>query len=235
MRNKKDRQKPKELWPGARFWLDCAKITGNDFDKVERWLKEIGDTKEQLINLLKLKEYVGNECDKIARQIREAGQKDSSSHSTGSIDSARRYIEQAQAFGARLTRKIEQLRNLQLIQDQLSGALASLEPESPPLKDKHRTIARCVLALHYLLLEAGMSYATVDKTIVARFVSALTGYGYSNVYTRIKDKLGKNQKVTRQDLAVVREWFESLGLSEIAKQIEAERNMGVTMEAGHRS
>lgn len=225
MLKKKDRRQQKELWPGAQFWLDCAKIKAKDFDKVERWLKEFGDPKEQLTNLLILKEHVGYECDKIARQIRAAERETAHLQRTESDYGSRRYIERAQAFGARLARKIEQLRNLKLIQGEPSGGPASVEPDPHPSEKNRRTIPRAVWAFHFLLLEAGMSYATVDKTTVARFVSTLTGFGYDNVYARVNNKHGKNEKATLQDLTVVREWFESLGLSEITNKIDAERNM----------
>lgn len=107
-----------------------------------------------------------------------------------------------------------------------SGAATHVGPEPGPTDNDRLTIAQCVWAAHYLLVKAGMSYATVDKTAVARFVSALTGYGFENVYKRVKDKHGKNEKASQQDLATVSAWFTSLGLDEIAKKIDAERNMG---------
>jgi hypothetical protein len=44
----------KELWPGAGLWLDVPNITADDFAKVERRLKEIGDTLAQISFLKKL-------------------------------------------------------------------------------------------------------------------------------------------------------------------------------------
>jgi|SRR5262245_51398412 len=88
------------------------------------------------------------------------------------------------------------------------------------------SIAQCVWAAHYLLTEAGMSYADVDKKEVARFIFALIGRGAGNIYPRVLNKDQRKKKDTQKDLGAVRAWFQRLGITRIVEKIDRERNIG---------
>ena len=139
-----------------------------------------------------LKEHFLYECDKVAQKIRETEKQALPPWGADPDWQSRDYVARAQAFGARLQRQLKQLSNLYSIEKRVSVRVNPAESDGP--ETDQLTIAQCVWAAHYLLLEAGLSYATVDKTIVARFISALTGYGFENVYKRVRDKHGKNEK-----------------------------------------
>lgn len=82
------------------------------------------------------------------------------------------------------------------------------------------SIAQSVWATHYLLSQAGMSYANVSRTDVARFISALTGRNYDGVYRRLSDKRQSTEKQTQADRAAIRPFFERLGFVTIVEKID---------------
>jgi len=97
-------------------------------------------------------------------------------------------------------------------------------------KNKEYTIARQVLAIHYMLEQLGVSQY-IDKTEIARFAQFLTGreLGASNIkntniYKRVNSVLSNSEKAAESDLQFVREYFEKLGLSLISEKITKEIN-----------
>ncbi|HEU0175231.1 MAG TPA: hypothetical protein VFV58_13300 [Blastocatellia bacterium] len=210
MRKKRRQPQKREPFPGAGYWLDFENIKTDDFEIVEKRLDEISLREEQIRHLLTLKQYFDYKAGDKAEEIAGLG--------AALPPEMRELLANMRVFGDQLNRKLEHLRNLEEIE---KGTTATASTEAGRL-----TIAQCVWALHYLLIESGLSYAGVDKSVVARFISAITGYGFDNVYKRVKEKHGKNEKATQQDLATVREWFGEMGLEAIAKKIEGERNLG---------
>jgi hypothetical protein len=94
-------------------------------------------------------------------------------------------------------------------------------------KNPDFTTARQVLAVHYLLEYCKVR--NVDNTVKARFIQFLTGKetGASHIknttiYKRVAKPLGNDNKTLNADLNFIRTYFESLGLSEIAKMITNE-------------
>jgi len=90
------------------------------------------------------------------------------------------------------------------------------------------TTARQVLAVHYLLQYAKTK--NVNKTEIARFIEFLTGKNYDSIYKRVRDP-AKSRKETlgssrelEKDMDYVKSRFERLGLTEIVRMIENEKD-----------
>ena len=98
------------------------------------------------------------------------------------------------------------------------------EPEE---KNPEFTLARQVLAIHYLLSHFGAS--DYDKTNVARFIQFLTGKELgaknivnTNIYKRLKNPFPKDNRTLKADLAFVRDHFEKIGLPDLALKLTKE-------------
>jgi hypothetical protein len=229
----------KELWQGSGLWLDFRNINDGDRAKVERRLEEIGELKAQIVFLEKLKTTYIHALDEIFDDFKELEEaKRREYQKQGALpDSARsqakrnrlEFTDRGKRFELWLIGKLKYLNNMLKIETEAQSAR---EPGEDPASDtaaeqvKKLTLAQRVWAIHYLLIEAGMSYAVVDKTEVARFIAALTGDGFDNVYKRVRNKYQKNEKATQRDLAAVRAQFERLGMFEIVEKIDKERNIG---------
>lgn len=106
--------------------------------------------------------------------------------------------------------------------------VAILETEETQGKNKGFTSARQVLAIHYLLIEAGIS--PVDNlTVVARFVQFVTGREINakriqdtTIYKRVVQPFKLNDDELQKDLIYVKKFFETLNLSTIVAQIDQE-------------
>jgi hypothetical protein len=86
--------------------------------------------------------------------------------------------------------------------------------------NKEFTTARQVLAVHFLLEYAQVR--NVDKSEIARFIQFLTGKNYDNIYKKVLNPYSHNNKIFKQDLKFVREFFEKLKLQELVKMINNE-------------
>ncbi len=100
-------------------------------------------------------------------------------------------------------------------------------PEPDDTKNPEFTTARQVMAVHYLLEYCQVK--NIDNTVKARFVQFLTGkeagakdIKNTTIYKRVSKPFSTDNKTLNTDLAFVRGYFESLGLSEIAKMITNE-------------
>ena len=94
-------------------------------------------------------------------------------------------------------------------------------------RNKEFTIARQVLAIHYLLEYSKIK--NIDNSVKARFIQFLTGRepGASDIknttiYKKVRNPLSKDDKTLAKDLNYIRKHFEDLGLTEIAKMITNE-------------
>jgi hypothetical protein len=100
----------------------------------------------------------------------------------------------------------------------------------PEKNNKEFTTARQVLAIHYLLKEIDEdNYRNIDKTEIARFIQFLTGretgakvITNTNIYKKITSLYSKNDKTLEDDLQFVRNFFEKIGLQNIANQLSTE-------------
>lgn len=109
--------------------------------------------------------------------------------------------------------------------------LEQLEAEQNPLtatRNPDFTTARQVLAIHYLLQAAGMSYSDVDKSNVARLTEFLTEKNYRNIYDCVRSPLKTSDKSAEKDLKFIRPFFEKLGLTEVVKMIDKELKFTAT-------
>lgn len=101
--------------------------------------------------------------------------------------------------------------------------------KSDIMKNSEHTLARQVLAIHYMLNELGINQVGTDKTEIARFIQFLIGKELNaqnirntNIYKRVKNVLSISEKFAEADLQYVRSYFEKLGLTNIAKKISKE-------------
>lgn len=100
-------------------------------------------------------------------------------------------------------------------------AFEGLVQEKEVQKQEEFTTSQQVLAVHFLLVYC--KAPIVDLTHKARFIQALTGRNYKNIYDAVRSPLStKIGNLRRKDLQVVRTFFENLGLLEIVKLINNE-------------
>ena len=200
--------------------LDWREITRDDFDKkVEPHLPEVGDAGEQISYLLTLKADCEYECDKITRRIQEAEQRILPPPGIDPDIQSRLYRAEAHYFLERLNRKVEHLRQLRSLERKPSRSADA--PDEPTNPDR-LSVPRGFWVVHYLLVEAGMDYTSLDKTTVAKFIAAVCGRSYDNVYALVKNKYERGQAKTEEDLAAVRELFEQLKVTRIVERIDNE-------------
>jgi hypothetical protein len=93
---------------------------------------------------------------------------------------------------------------------------------------KEFTTGRQVLAIHYLMDELNVLGKT-DKTEIARFIQFLTGRETgvakiqdTTIYQKVKTPFPANDKQLEKDLRFIRNYFEKLGLQNIAEKISKE-------------
>jgi len=72
-----------------------------------------------------------------------------------------------------------------------------------------------------------LEVSNIDKTEIARFTEFLTGKNYDNIYKKILNPFNVNERVFKEDLRFVRNYFEKLKLNSIVKMINAELNSEV--------
>lgn len=104
------------------------------------------------------------------------------------------------------------------------------QPENIPKNtttNKDFTTARQVLAITTLLSELNVNSNNSDKTEIARFIQMLTNkeLGASriqdtNIYKKYLSGTGKTDKNYTKDAEFVAGYFESLGLSNLAKKLK---------------
>ncbi|GEM_PF-3973759 len=92
---------------------------------------------------------------------------------------------------------------------------------------KNITTARQVLAITSLLSELNVNSNNSDKTDIARFIQMLTNkelgaskIQYTNIYKKYLSGTGKTDKNYAKDAEFVAEYFESLGLKDLAKRLK---------------
>lgn len=109
--------------------------------------------------------------------------------------------------------------------------LAALEEEqSLPTTSRNPdfTTARQVLAVHFLLLAAGMRQDSIDKTVEARLIEFLTGKNYRNIYDFVRQPFKDSNKESGKDLKFIKPYFEKLGLTQVIALIEKELKFTAT-------
>lgn len=103
------------------------------------------------------------------------------------------------------------------------------EPSQPHTsRNPDFTTARQVLAVHYLLLAAGMRQNGIDKSNEARLIEFLTGKNYRNIYDRVREPLKLSDKEAEKDLKYIKPYFEKLGLFNVIELIEKELKFTAT-------
>lgn len=98
--------------------------------------------------------------------------------------------------------------------------IVKVEVEAPTVAQKEFTMARQVLALHYIFEELEINNSEIDRTIKAGFAEFLTGKNNKNLYDALQNPFTTKQKQFRyDDLQYLRTRFEKLGLNKIVKKI----------------
>jgi len=94
-------------------------------------------------------------------------------------------------------------------------------PEQDEIKNPEFTVARQVLAMHYLF--ECCQIKNIDNSKKAKFIEFLTGKNNKNIYDAIRSPLKtKEGNFRKEDLQYIRPYFENLGLSAIVKMINNE-------------
>ena len=117
-------------------------------------------------------------------------------------------------------------RRIALAKDMLQRAQPPTETkpeiESQPVNEKNKefTTARQVLALHFIFEQLQIRSTEIDRSLKAKFVEFLTSKNYKNIYDALENPfITKDKNFRFDDLKYIRDYFESLGLSEIVKGI----------------
>lgn len=100
--------------------------------------------------------------------------------------------------------------------------------DSEVLSPKSVTIATQVLAMHYLLKNAGLN--PIDKpSAVARFIQFFNGKEAkakriqdTNIYRKVSNPFKLNEKALMKDLQTIRPYFEEMELYQIVEMIDKE-------------
>lgn len=125
-------------------------------------------------------------------------------------------------FAQKCQLEIKKLKELASLRSS-APAVASIAPEPSTKKHPDLTLDRSVLAVNYLLTFAKANAHNTEK---AKFISFLTGFSENTIRQKLSnpyDKDSSNPAALKKDLKLVRAYFEKLGLSQIASQIDQER------------
>lgn len=209
----------KELWPGSGLYLDWENISGEDFDKVEARLEEIGDTPSKILFIERLQadsDFVWRELELKSHFFRRE-----------------HLLREWNLFGDRLRNKRRHLHDVLRLEQQTEPA-AKKEPENEDDQEQEgsphkRTLRRQVLAIRFLLLAAGFAPSQGEDALAeaARFTAFLLGkepkaIRSSQIYKIWSRPYVTNNKDRNDDFKYLLELFHSLNLALVTERVKQE-------------